>query len=1080
MAEFKVEQKKQQSSGLDTVSQRKTVLPDQRGKGAQARALTDNRTAQLASDPSPKANNTGLPNQLKAGIESLSGISMDHVKVHYNSSQPAQLNAHAYVQGSNIHLASGQEKHLPHEAWHVVQQAQGRVKPTIQMKAGVGVNDDVGLEAEADVMGTRALGVGGAQVNKPGTSEARELPPSGAMQRRRNSREALQPAAMSGESIQRMKGLELAKSGDEKTAEKNRKRNVAMIQHAFVHLPKRVQNFLLRILSQSEPSAGHELVRVHQPDPIDSILTLNPGVIANVLIGLRLLPDTVPLPKEYMGMQKLFVSLATTQHGFIKDSHALMPPESIAARGVNTAHGVEHVTNSCYAASILQLLAANNYYRRLFNPAVNRLRPKSRGSLLQNAVFPALATLTSNGTVRANYMRLLLQVLDHFGFLQGGAQAIAQQQDAAQVLVRMLQWVMPVADTLVTREKRVYDHPQAENEPQIEANHILQLTAVGHATLEQALAAYFVTNERRADAHNPHTRTLRMVSYPQVLTIGMMRQSEADQVDMPQAFTIPASITHNGAAGPRYRLQAFVVRNTFSHLSGGHYVTVLQNAHQQWYEADDMGAPKPHEHGVMSPHLQSIDVDSHTLADHPAPAYALATMYTYVRVDDHHAPQARSSFSTVGLLHDPLNTDAIFSKSGGLAEQSRRAHLIEQFRQAGGSAWEVHDLLRKYGHDAEKLEHAVVLLTHSISKGGRRFSEADKAKARKDPSYEGFKLMSNKDLLSGIANYQKELQSKDKALSERVRSGLLQQMLCMELVLKDRQDAERGGDYGQLMSFSNRTGMTVSVFGTASVMKMPKRDTWLKGIVESFLAAPFLVSRRPALQIRISLRPGVTRDIACTYSKLNHISIEMDDYQVERFSIGQALGLLSHEVGVHSLDSTTLTSEQSKAELLDKDSQVTGNHQGQTFVIGSNPKLTKQQQDHLTIGRALLGQKSALPRLRMYEATIISLLQSMPSAQRWDAAAAYCIDIARILVTNDDPTEMGEAGKAKQIKYGLKIATTAANEWTRIKRRYGKDFPVVNSITIWTVQILKALTTLASLLEFIETEVSKSEPKPKH
>jgi len=106
-----------------------------------------------------KPNNTGLPNQLKSGIESLSGTNMDHVKVHYNSDKPAQLQAHAYAQGSEIHLGTGQERHLPHEAWHIVQQAQGRVKPSMQMKAGVSVNDDEGLEAEADVMGAKAAGL---------------------------------------------------------------------------------------------------------------------------------------------------------------------------------------------------------------------------------------------------------------------------------------------------------------------------------------------------------------------------------------------------------------------------------------------------------------------------------------------------------------------------------------------------------------------------------------------------------------------------------------------------------------------------------------------------------------------------------------------------------------------------------------------------------------------------------------------------------------------------------------------------------------------------------------------------------
>ncbi|HEY1651639.1 MAG TPA: DUF4157 domain-containing protein [Acidimicrobiales bacterium] len=98
----------------------------------------------------------GLPDRLKSGIEDLSGISMDGVKVHYNSSKPAQLQAHAYAQGNDIFVAPGQEQHLAHEAWHVVQQAQGRVQPSMQMKAVAPVNDNDGLEREADTMGRRA------------------------------------------------------------------------------------------------------------------------------------------------------------------------------------------------------------------------------------------------------------------------------------------------------------------------------------------------------------------------------------------------------------------------------------------------------------------------------------------------------------------------------------------------------------------------------------------------------------------------------------------------------------------------------------------------------------------------------------------------------------------------------------------------------------------------------------------------------------------------------------------------------------------------------------------------------------
>ncbi len=102
-----------------------------------------------------KANNTGLPDNLKAGVENLSGFSMDNVRVHYNSSQPATVQALAYTQGTDIHVAAGQEKHLPHEAWHVAQQMAGRVEPTMEV-GGLPVNDNIGLEHEADVMGAKA------------------------------------------------------------------------------------------------------------------------------------------------------------------------------------------------------------------------------------------------------------------------------------------------------------------------------------------------------------------------------------------------------------------------------------------------------------------------------------------------------------------------------------------------------------------------------------------------------------------------------------------------------------------------------------------------------------------------------------------------------------------------------------------------------------------------------------------------------------------------------------------------------------------------------------------------------------
>jgi hypothetical protein len=141
------------------------VTPDKRAAGAG----TERASLAAPQPPHRKAtmdlsglayparpNRTGLPDPLKAGVEALSGVSLDDVSVHYGSSRPAQLQAHAFALGSDIHVAPGQERHLAHEAWHVVQQKQGRVPITARL-GGEAISDDAALEAEANTMGARSL-----------------------------------------------------------------------------------------------------------------------------------------------------------------------------------------------------------------------------------------------------------------------------------------------------------------------------------------------------------------------------------------------------------------------------------------------------------------------------------------------------------------------------------------------------------------------------------------------------------------------------------------------------------------------------------------------------------------------------------------------------------------------------------------------------------------------------------------------------------------------------------------------------------------------------------------------------------
>ena len=68
-----------------------------------------------------------MPDNLRALVEECAGFSMDDASVEYNPDKPSILQALADAQGTDLHVAPGQEPHPPHEA----------------------------LEREADVFGTK-------------------------------------------------------------------------------------------------------------------------------------------------------------------------------------------------------------------------------------------------------------------------------------------------------------------------------------------------------------------------------------------------------------------------------------------------------------------------------------------------------------------------------------------------------------------------------------------------------------------------------------------------------------------------------------------------------------------------------------------------------------------------------------------------------------------------------------------------------------------------------------------------------------------------------------------------------------
>lgn len=98
-------------------------------------------------------NRTGIPTQLKERMERSTGLSLDDVRVHYHSPLPAKLDALAYTMGNRVEIAPGQERHLPHELGHVVQQKLGMVRANATHSSGMALNTEARLERQADEIG---------------------------------------------------------------------------------------------------------------------------------------------------------------------------------------------------------------------------------------------------------------------------------------------------------------------------------------------------------------------------------------------------------------------------------------------------------------------------------------------------------------------------------------------------------------------------------------------------------------------------------------------------------------------------------------------------------------------------------------------------------------------------------------------------------------------------------------------------------------------------------------------------------------------------------------------------------------
>jgi hypothetical protein len=99
-------------------------------------------------------NPSGIPDDLAEAMKKFVPADVGGIRVHYNAARQVHLGALAHTQGTDIFLAPGQERQLPHEVWHAIQQKQGRVSET--GRTHFGLSQDAGTsKMDADLAAKR-------------------------------------------------------------------------------------------------------------------------------------------------------------------------------------------------------------------------------------------------------------------------------------------------------------------------------------------------------------------------------------------------------------------------------------------------------------------------------------------------------------------------------------------------------------------------------------------------------------------------------------------------------------------------------------------------------------------------------------------------------------------------------------------------------------------------------------------------------------------------------------------------------------------------------------------------------------
>jgi hypothetical protein len=266
-------------------------------------------------------------------------------------------------------------------------------------------------------------------------------------------------------------------------------------------------------------------------------------------------------------------------------------------------------------------------------------------------------------------------------------------------------------------------------------------------------------------------------------------------------------------------------------------------------------------------------------------------------------------------------------------------------------------------------------------------------------------------------------------LKDNVESRLRQEkviayMIAEELLVR-RDEFAAFNNLEKIPSFIFPKNITPSHFKSTGIQFYIQKGSKLK-IDENILntVAHALVAGAEAMQhpfpaqIAIDIYDERLKDTSVTSNKENFIRVEISAALLND-GVGAFTAMLAHELGVHSFSYTLNAKTKDNESNLFVDSiKYEAKINGMDYALqkvrgrGQSPDHFVIGIDALTVCGNLYGVEAAQYRGQMYRNTVIGMINGLESYPNWknereknaaikELLATYCLDVARIVVTND-------------------------------------------------------------------------------